>query len=220
MYPWGGNADRVASISPHTHCVPNSLRTHAFHFYVASKLGSASCTSHKWSLSINVGSLHWFKSPSFSQRDDWQLPFMSRIWKENVTCLFLKVNSLKVIHFLLFSSFLQIDVSIQPMSPCMGWGGGCAHVCGTALIRIHAGVRSAWQDRCRQCCSVRWRTGRTRTYGHILYIRGVSELEAGEGQYCIRQESGLQEVDMPGRIMSAAPCKPDLNAPASFALFK
>lgn len=65
--------------------------------------------------------------------------------------------------------------------------------------------------------SVRRHAGRTRTYGRIPYTRGVSELEVEERQYFIRQESGLQEADMPCQMESAATCSPDLSTPARSA---
>ena len=65
--------------------------------------------------------------------------------------------------------------------------------------------------------SVRRHTGKARTYGRTLYARGVSEVEAGDRQYFIRQESGLREADMPCRMDSAATCGPDPNTPARSA---
>lgn len=72
---------------------------------------------------------------------------------------------------------------------------GC--VCGTALMWIHAGVRSAWQEsRRRQCSSLAVQWGDTRA-GHALMdtycIHVESELEAEERQYFIRKEAGLKK---------------------------
>lgn len=211
------------------------------------------------SLSIDIGTLHWFKFLSYSQRDDWQLSLMSVIWRENVTCLFLKINPLQFIHFYWsglgflfffcswvpnhwkFEDFL-VRCRVKVLSYetrvghilCQGpFLQGCFHtayvavhmggcVCGTALMWIHAGVCSAWQEsRWRQCSSpaVQWgdtRAGHAHTDTYCIHV----ELEAEERQYIKRQETGLQEVDMPGRIESAAPCNPDLRTPARFALLK
>lgn len=95
------NRDGVASISAHTHWTvytpthfSSMLRQSCWLLKHACLLSD--CSS---SLSIDVGTLHWFKSLSYSWRDDWQLPLMSVIWRENVTCLFLKMNPLQFIHF-------------------------------------------------------------------------------------------------------------------------
>lgn len=61
MYPWGG----VASISTQTHYVLNSVRTHAFRFYVAPKLLTTSaCMPHKWLFKL---AFYWCRNPPLIQ---------------------------------------------------------------------------------------------------------------------------------------------------------
>lgn len=84
-----------------------------------------------------------------------------------------------------------MDVSIQSMSPYIWedahgfdvdsrWGTFC--MAGESLLAM-------LQPR----SSVIRHAGRICTYGRIVYARGVSELEAEERQYFIRQESGCKK---------------------------
>lgn len=132
---------------------------------------------------------------------------MSIIWRENVTCLFLKMNPLQFIHFCwvffgvesqISGNFEDFLVTVSREGPLL-WSTCWPHpvsrtfssgmfpycLCCRAYgwMRVWNGfdVDSHWGMFCmagepleamqQPRSSVRRRTGRTRTYGHILYTR-------------------------------------------------
>lgn len=137
---------------------------------------------------------------------------MSVIWRENVTCLFLKMNPLKLIQFCwsgLFIFFSRVPnhwkfeaflVTVWREGPLLwstcwphpvsrtfssGVFPYCLYCWAYGWMRVWNGfdVDSRWGTFCvagelleamqQPRSSVRRHTGRTRTYGHILYTRGV-----------------------------------------------
>lgn len=143
---------------------------------------------------------------------------MSVIWRENVTCLFSKMNPLQFIHFCwsglgLFCSRVPNHWNFKDflVSYCVTWRSSLMkHVLTTSCVKdLFLGmfpyclwcraygwmcvwngfdVDSRWGTFCvagkppeamqQPLSSVRRHTGRTRTYGHILYTRGVGGRKA------------------------------------------
>lgn len=174
---------------------------------------------------------------------------MSIIWRENVTCLFLKMNPLQFIHFCwvflesqISGNFGDFLVTVSREGPLLWstcwphpvsrtFSSGmfpyclCCRAYGWMSVWNGFDVDSHWGMFCmageplEAMQQPQWgdaQAGHAHTDTYCIHV----EMEAEECQYFTRQETGLQEVDMPGRIESAAPCNPDLSTPARLALLK